>query len=83
MATFVYIFIIILMLISVPIGYYFGNNSGQGIILYEFPLRYQVDSSEDRIAFGFKTYERNGVLYRLESSVGEEYIEIRLVSIIL
>ena len=63
-----------------PIGYYFGNQTGEGIVLYEFPLRHQVDSDEDRIAFGFKTFEKDGVLYRLESSIGDEFIEIRLVS---
>lgn len=61
-----------------PIGYYFGKKGGKGIILYEFPLEKQTNSAEDMIAFGFMTREENGVLYRMESSLGNEYIEIRL-----
>ncbi|XP_053386148.1 uncharacterized protein LOC123539409 isoform X3 [Mercenaria mercenaria] len=62
-----------------PIGYYFGKNSGKGIIIYEYPFAKQFDSDEDTLAFGFMTREENGVLYRIENSLDtKEFIEIRL-----
>ena len=55
-------------------------NSGKGILIYEYPPGKLVDSTEDNIAFGFMTEEKDGVLYRLESSVSGEFIEFRMVS---
>ncbi|XP_052814372.1 uncharacterized protein LOC128241470 isoform X5 [Mya arenaria] len=65
--------------ITNPNGYYFGKNGGRGIVVYEYPLEKQVNSNSDMLAFGFKTLEKDGVLYRIESSLdNNEYIEIRL-----
>lgn len=64
-----------------PTGYYFGKNSGKGIVIYEYPLEKLSDSDMDTLAFGFMTREDNGVLYRIENSLdSKEFIEIRLVS---
>ncbi|XP_052812359.1 neurexin-1-like isoform X2 [Mya arenaria] len=62
-----------------PNGYYFGKNGQGGVVVYEFPQHKQVNSNTDMLAFGFKTLEKDGVLYRIESSLdNNEYIEIRL-----
>lgn len=67
--------------LSGPVGYYLGKNGGNGIIYYEFPYEKQSNSGVDEIAFGFMTKEKNGVLYRVESSLdSSEFIEISLVS---
>ena len=63
-----------------PNGYYFGKSGGKGVIVYEYPGAHRVNSETDMLAFGFMTLEKDGVLYRIESSLdNNEYIEIRLV----
>ncbi|KAL4216896.1 neuroligin protein binding [Mactra antiquata] len=62
-----------------PVGYYFGRNGANGVMIYEFPFEKQSNSDVDEIAFGFMTREKDGVLYRIESSLNSnEFIEISL-----
>ncbi|XP_062614011.1 uncharacterized protein LOC134275752 isoform X2 [Saccostrea cucullata] len=63
-----------------PNGTIFGSPDNQhgGLILYTFD-DLQVSSS-DEIVFGFMTFYEDGLLYRAESRLGNEYIEIKLES---
>ena len=65
-----------------PNGTIFGSPDNQqgGLILYTFE-DLQVSSS-DEIVFGFMTFYENGLLYRAESRLGNEYIDMKLVSFI-
>lgn len=62
-----------------PNGTIFGSPDNQqgGLILYTFD-DLQV-SSTDEIVFGFMTFYEDGLLYRAESRLGNEYIAIKLV----
>lgn len=55
---------------------FFDNQQG-GLILYMFD-DFQVFSI-DEIVFGFMIFYENGLLYRVESWFGNEYIVIKLV----
>lgn len=63
-----------------PNGTIFGSadNKHGGLIMYTFD-DLQVSNS-DEIVFGFMTFYENGLLYKAESRLGNEYIDIRLVS---
>ncbi|XP_056012893.1 uncharacterized protein LOC125678424 isoform X7 [Ostrea edulis] len=61
-----------------PNGTIFGSadNKHGGLIMYTFD-DLQVSNS-DEIVFGFMTFYENGLLYKAESRLGNEYIDIRL-----
>jgi hypothetical protein len=63
-----------------PNGTIFGSadNKQGGLVMYTFE-NLQVSNS-DEIVFGFMTFYENGLLYKAESRLGNEYIDIRLVS---
>ena len=54
------------------------NNSRPGILIYDIDP--DMDTRTDELAFGFMTYDRDGVLVRLDSSISTDFIEIKLVS---
>ncbi|KAK3092973.1 hypothetical protein FSP39_009553 [Pinctada imbricata] len=56
---------------------------GPGMIMYRFPDSNVRDTNEDYLAFGFRTDQNNVrpvILFRVESSTGVDYMEVRLVN---
>jgi neurexin len=66
--------------LSEPISYEFGAN--RGLIQYIFPPGHQPDTEEDNIALGLITMKSDAVLFRMESSTTQDYMELEIVSII-
>ena len=56
-----------------------GTTGGRGIVVYD--VQPDIDTRHDDLAFGFMTYQLDGVLVRLDNSFSKEYIELQLVSL--
>lgn len=62
-----------------PIGHYYGfTNWKSGLALHEYPQG--VTTMNDYFAIGVMTYEPNGTIFRVESTDGTQYYDVRLVN---
>ncbi|XP_052079469.1 uncharacterized protein LOC127717737 isoform X2 [Mytilus californianus] len=62
-----------------PVGVYFNkyiDSKQYGVI--KFDLINPQNSREDKLAFGFMTEEKDGIIMRIDSGGANEYIELRL-----
>ena len=50
------------------------------MITYEFPPGQRPDSTADNFALGFRTTQRDAILFRVDSKLSNDYIEMELVS---
>ena len=60
------------------------KNGKTGIAVRNFPLAGIQCTTKDRLAFGFMTYEKNGILMRVDGKVQKGnpgFMEIKLVGI--
>lgn len=53
--------------------------NGSGIVTLFF--RPPIDTDEDRLAFGFMTWNENGTFTRLDSDSGADFLEAKLVTV--
>ena len=64
---------------SEAIGFRFKEHNENGLLVYTFPTLLRPDRSSDDISFGFMTYDKSGVLMRIQSAYLGDFIELRLV----
>ncbi|GAB1597700.1 neurexin-2-like isoform X5 [Argonauta hians] len=57
--------------------YYFGPNPG--LLQYTYPSKKRKDRTEDLLAFGLKTKQKDAVLVRVQSKESDDYLEAELV----
>ena len=68
---------IFVVIISDSTAYLFGRDGG--LITFTYPKIERTDTRTDRLAFGFVTSQRDGVLVRITSGNSNDYIQIELV----
>lgn len=61
------------------IAYEFGP--GRGLITYTFPENQKPETTEDTLALAFITTKDDAVLFRVDSSTSNDYIELEMVII--
>jgi neurexin len=59
------------------VSYEFGAN--RGLVQYVFPAGQQPDTEEDSISLGIITMKSDAVLFRIESSTTQDYMELEIV----
>ncbi|XP_029634772.1 neurexin-3 isoform X2 [Octopus sinensis] len=57
--------------------YHFGPNPG--LLQYTYPAKKRKDRTEDLLAFGLKTKQKDAVLVRVQSKDSDDYLEAELV----
>lgn len=57
--------------------YQFGP--GPGLLQYTYPVKKRKDRTEDFLAFGIKTKQKDAVIVRVESKESDDYLEAELV----
>ena len=59
-------------------GYRFSRFNKKGVVIYTYDE--PLDTTSDRLAFGFMTRHQNGTIFRADSAISADYIEAKLVS---
>ena len=64
-----------------PLGYRFASEHGTGDAVYRFSPALNTD--EDKLAFGFMTWQPNGSLVRIDSDNSADFFEAKLVKMFI